>query len=172
MIYHDVFFSGWKIFKAVIECNTEQKIKSVKKVITYLEMNLEAIFLEHLELYIGGNFFLSKKFFTIFSIIVTNSLCAVLAIRALFLVLKQEIIFLNSKLIGNLKNLVIATKAKKFNLISLFEWKFSYFVSSVVLLFFFLIFDEYGSTKSANDQLIHHKFGTQVSLHAQPSHKD
>ena len=77
--------------------------------------------MEHLELYIGGNFFLSKKFFTIFSIIVTNSLCAVLAIRALFLVLKQEIIFLNSKLIGNLKNLVIATKAKKFNLISLFE---------------------------------------------------
>ena len=86
-----------------------------------MEMNLEAIFLEHLELYIGGNFFYQKKFFTIFSIIVTNSFCAVLAIRALFRVLKQEIIFLNSKLIGNLKNLVIATKAKKFNLISLFE---------------------------------------------------
>ena len=66
-------------------------------------------------------FFLSKTFFTIFSIIVTNSFCAVLAIRALFRVLKQEIIFLNSKLIGNLKNLVIATKAKKFNLISLFD---------------------------------------------------
>ena len=35
-------------------------------------------------------FFLSKKFFTIFSIIVTNSFCAVLAIRALFRVLKQR----------------------------------------------------------------------------------
>lgn len=42
---------------------TEQKTKSVKKVITYLEMNLEAIFLEHLELYIGGNFFYQKNFF-------------------------------------------------------------------------------------------------------------
>ena len=28
-----------------------------QKVITYLEMNLEATFLEHLELNIGGNFF-------------------------------------------------------------------------------------------------------------------
>ena len=65
-------------------------MKSVKKVITYLEMNLEAIFLEHLELYIGGNFFYQKKFFTIFSIIVTNSFCAVLALRALFRVLKQR----------------------------------------------------------------------------------
>ena len=84
-------------------------------------MNLDAIFLEHSELYIGGNFFYQKKFSQFFLIIVTNSFCAVLAIRALFRVLKQEIIFLNSKLIGNLKNLVIATKAKKFNLISLFD---------------------------------------------------
>ena len=35
-------------------------------------------------------FFLSKKFFTIFSIIVINSFCAVLATRALFRVLKQR----------------------------------------------------------------------------------
>ena len=66
MICHDAFFSGWKIFKAVIECNTEQK--SVKKVITYLEMNLEAIFLEHLELYIGGNFFYQKNFSQFFQL--------------------------------------------------------------------------------------------------------
>ena len=66
MICHDAFFSGWKIFKAVIECNTEQK--SVKKVITYLEMNLEAIFLEHLELYIGGNFFYQKNFSKFFQL--------------------------------------------------------------------------------------------------------
>ena len=65
-------------------------MKSVKKVITYLEMNLEATFLEHLELNIRGNFFLSKKIFTIFSIIVINSFCAVLATRALFRVLKQR----------------------------------------------------------------------------------
>lgn len=68
MICHDVFFSGWKIFKAVIEYNTEQKMKSVKKVITYLEMNLEAIFLEHLELYIGGNFFYQKNFSQFFQL--------------------------------------------------------------------------------------------------------
>lgn len=35
-------------------------------------------------------FFLSKKIFTIFSIIVINSFCAVLATRALFRVLKQR----------------------------------------------------------------------------------
>ena len=35
-------------------------------------------------------FFLSKKFFTIFSIIVINSFCAVLATRALFRILKQR----------------------------------------------------------------------------------
>ena len=35
-------------------------------------------------------FFLSIKFFTIFSIIVINSFCAVLATRALFRVLKQR----------------------------------------------------------------------------------
>ena len=65
-------------------------MKSVKKVITYLGMNLEVIFLEHLELNIGGNFFYQKNFCTIFSIIVTNSFCAVLATRALFRVLKQR----------------------------------------------------------------------------------
>ena len=68
MICHDVFFSGWRIFKAVIEYNTEQKMKSVKKVITYLEMNLEAIFLEHLEQYIGGNFFYQKNFSQFFQL--------------------------------------------------------------------------------------------------------
>ena len=68
MICHDVFFSGWRIFKAVIEYNTEQKMKSVKKVITYLEMNLEAIFLEHLELYVGGNFFYQKNFSQFFQL--------------------------------------------------------------------------------------------------------
>lgn len=68
MICHDVFFSGWRIFKAVIEYNTEQKMKSVKKVITYLEMNLEAIFLEHLELYVGGNFFYQKNFWQFFQL--------------------------------------------------------------------------------------------------------
>lgn len=68
MICHDVFFSGWRIFKAVIEYNTEQKMKSVKKVITYLEMNLEATFLEHLELNIGGNFFYQKKFSQFFQL--------------------------------------------------------------------------------------------------------
>ena len=47
---------------------TEQKTKSVKKVITYLEMNLEAIFLEHLELYIGGNFFYQKNFSQFFQL--------------------------------------------------------------------------------------------------------
>ena len=47
---------------------TEQKTKSVKKVITYLEINLEAIFLEHLELYIGGNFFYQKNFSQFFQL--------------------------------------------------------------------------------------------------------
>lgn len=47
---------------------TQQKTKSVKKVITYLEMNLEAIFLEHLELYIGGNFFYQKNFSQFFQL--------------------------------------------------------------------------------------------------------
>lgn len=43
-------------------------MKSVKKVITYLEMNLEAIFLEHLELYVGGNFFYQKNFSKFFQL--------------------------------------------------------------------------------------------------------
>ena len=42
--------------------------QSVKKVITYLEMNLEATFLEHLELNIGGNFFYQKKFSQFFQL--------------------------------------------------------------------------------------------------------
>ena len=43
-------------------------MKSVKKVITYLEMNLEAIVLEHLELYVGGNFFYQKNFSQFFQL--------------------------------------------------------------------------------------------------------
>ena len=39
-----------------------------KNFITYLEMNLEAIFLEHLELYIGGNFFYQKNFSQFFQL--------------------------------------------------------------------------------------------------------
>ena len=58
-------------------------MKSVKKVITHLEMigTFGTVY--------WRQFFLSKKLFIIFSIIV-NSFCAVLATRALFRVLKQR----------------------------------------------------------------------------------
>ena len=77
------FFQDERSLKQLSNATQDRRWKASKKLSHIWK------WLEHLELYIGGNFFYQKKLFTIFSIIV-NSFCAVLATRALFRVLKQR----------------------------------------------------------------------------------